>query len=304
MRMNGSVRNWSIYSRTIFKMKSNPRKDVIPFAPVTKYQEAARIIKNCNYRAAYYRITLQAIHISSTVQAGQFVYLQIPDSPLLLRRPFSIYDVDPEKQTLSLIYKAIGSGTKQLASLSPRRVINLLGPLGNGFSNPRKEAKAVIIVAGGYGCAATYLIAKHASLPGLCILGARSMDDILMEDEFRSTGFKVFVATEDGSKGHKGLVTDLLVQKLDRYQNDDIVIYACGPNAMLKAVAQIATIREIDTFLSIDMHMCCGVGACFTCVVKVKADNPDGWDYSRSCCEGPVYTARQLYWDGMKHPQS
>ncbi len=262
----------------------------------TRCQEDAEILVNQNYRGDYFRISFSAPSIVPLVKAGQFVHLMVPDHPhLTLRRPFSIFDADPSLGVLTLIYKAIGVGTRAMAKLQPGQMVNLLGPLGNGFP-PATADQRILIVAGGYGCAATYLIAKGAQRPGVAMLGGRSAGDILVQEEFAATGFSVRPSTNDGSLGHQGLVTDLLLDELDK-ESGPAAIYACGPNAMLRAVSDLCLPRGYDAALSMDMHMGCGVGACFTCVVKLKADNADGWEYIRTCMDGPVFMASDVYWD-------
>ncbi len=265
----------------------------------SKFQENAVILENSNYRGDYFLITFSAPKISPHVLPGQFVHLQLPHSPeLLLRRPFSIYNTNAEAGTLSLIYKAIGAGTGALSILPRDTVVNLLGPLGQRFPQATKDQR-IIIAAGGYGCASTYLVAKTAESTGLCLLGARNKSDILVEDEFQKTGFEVQVSTDDGSYGHKGRITELLIPALDA-GNGDTVVYACGPNAMLAAVGRLCMERDTIAYLSYDMEMCCGVGACFTCVIKRKCDSPDGWEYVRTCKYGPVFDAREIYWESDK----
>ena len=265
---------------------------------LSNFQEDTRVLENKNYKGDYFCITFHAPTISPSVTPGQFVHLRLPNSPdLLLRRPFSIYDVDTELSTLSLIYKVIGKGSKALSQVSAGTTVNLLGPLGNGFPPANKE-KSIIIVAGGYGCASTFLVAKTAVNPGCCILGARTRDDILVENEFKQTGFKVNITTNDGSYGHKGIVTGVLQQKLNGLPyNQSASIYACGPDAMLKAVGRLALKHHAESYLSFDMPMCCGVGACFTCVIKIKADNNDGWEYVRTCYNGPVFEANDVFFE-------
>lgn len=261
-----------------------------------RFQEDAEVTANLHYRGAYYKITFQAPTIVPHVQAGQFVHLMVPGAPhLTLRRPFSIFDVDCESGALSLIFKNIGAGTSVMSTLQPGTIVNLIGPLGNGFPPPAKDSR-ILIVAGGYGCAATYLIAKRTSLEGVTMLGGRNEIDILVQEEFAATGFDVRISTNDGSLGHPGLVTVLLEEELDKLDGAPASIYACGPNAMLQAVSDLALPRGYDAALSLDMNMGCGVGACFTCVVKLKADNEDGWEYIRTCKDGPVFMASQVHW--------
>jgi dihydroorotate dehydrogenase electron transfer subunit len=262
----------------------------------SKFQEDVEIIENINYKGDYYRITFSAPEISAHVQPGQFVHVRIPHSPeLLLRRPFSVFNTDPDAGALSLIYKIVGRGSREISTLRPKTPVNILGPLGNNFPSPDEE-QYVIIVAGGYGCASTYLVAKNAPTPGVCLLGGRSRADILVVEEFKKTGFAVRIATNDGSRGHKGLVTELLQDELAHVKSVPAV-YACGPNAMLKAVGLMCLGAGLDAYLSFDLPMCCGVGACFTCVTKVKAQNDDGWEYLRTCKYGPVLRASKIYWE-------
>ena len=261
-----------------------------------KYQEDGIILRNRRLKGDYFRVDLQTERIAAAVQPGQFVHVQLPALPhRLLRRPFSVCDVEPDSGRLSIVYKTVGEGTAHLATLRPGEVVNLLGPLGQGFTLPPATATP-IIVAGGYGCAATYLLARRSPVPCLCLIGGRSKPDLLLLREFRALGCTVKVSTDDGSQGHKGLVTDLLEAALDRGPESPVV-YACGPNPMLRAVGWIMVTRGLDAEVSMDHVMCCGVGACFACVVKMKADTPDGWEYVRTCKHGPVFKASQVYWE-------
>ena len=159
-----------------------------------------------------------------------------------------------------------------------------MGPLGQPFS-PLPQGSA--IVAGGYGCAATYLLAKRAESKPIVLIGGRTAGDVLLKEEYEALGCDVRISTDDGSLGTKGRVTSIIP--------DDIRwIASCGPIPMLKALAEIMFQNGIDGELSMDHAMCCGVGACFACVTKVKADTPDGWRYARICSEGPVFRANSL----------
>ncbi len=261
-----------------------------------KYEETARSLRNDRIQGDYHRLDLEAPLIAGGVRPGQFVHVQVPGLPhRVLRRPFSVFDAAPDAGRLSIIYKVVGEGTAQLAATAPGTKINLLGPLGNGFSLPAPGAFPVI-VAGGYGCAATFLLARCSSVPFLVLIGGRSAADLLLVREYRELGCTVRVATEDGSEGRRGVVTDLLAQALDESGHPPQV-YACGPNAMLGVVCRMVSSRGLDAEVSLDHAMCCGVGACYTCVVKTRADTPDGWEYVRTCLDGPVFRARETVWD-------
>jgi dihydroorotate dehydrogenase electron transfer subunit len=268
-----------------------------------KFDEIAPILSNTNLIGDYYLITFKAEKIAETAQPGQFVHVKVPSlKNCVLRRPFSIYNTDAEAGTVSVIYKVVGQGTEQLCTVQVGTELDVMGPLGIGFSNPGE--KFPIIVAGGYGCAATYMQSKISNKKGIVIIGGRTEGDLLLTQEFADQGYEVLISTNDGSKGTKGFVTTVLKDVLDKSKAgngpalEDIEIYSCGPNPMLKAVGEMGLEYGIDSELSIDEHMCCGVGACFTCVCKTKTDkNEDGWRYSRTCNEGPVYRASTVHWD-------
>ncbi len=263
------------------------------------YQEKCAILDNRRIQGGYYRIDLQTGRIAAAVQPGQFAHLQVPAlEHRLLRRPFSICNVEPETGLLTIVYKVVGEGTEQLARTPAGASADIIGPLGKGFTMPAAGARA-IIVAGGYGCAATYLLARRAKPAPLCLLGARTAADVLLLDEFRALGCEVRIATDDGSLGHRGFVTGLLEDALRENPTTPPRIYACGPGPMLRAVGRVvaAAGAEKTTELSLDHAMCCGVGACFACVIKLKADNADGWEFVRTCRNGPVFPAEQVWWD-------
>jgi dihydroorotate dehydrogenase electron transfer subunit len=258
-------------------------------------EQDAVILANDNFTGQYYRLVMRAEHIAPQAQPGQFVHLRIPLlREALLRRPFSIYQV--QDQTLSILYKTVGKGTHQLSRLKPGQNLSVLGPLGHGFSIPASPAIRPLLVAGGYGMAALYLLAERSPRPGMVFVGGRQKGDILCEPEFRALGWDVRAATEDGSYGVKGLVTLPLREELER-STQDLRLYACGPTPMLKAVGDLARQFGVEAELSMDEHMCCGVGVCLTCVIPVRS--PEGWEYQRTCTEGPVFNANAIAWEVM-----
>jgi dihydroorotate dehydrogenase electron transfer subunit len=210
----------------------------------------------------------------------------------LLRRPFSIFQVNGD--TFSILYKAVGKGTEVLSRMQPGDELNVIGPLGHGFTVLSPGREIPVLVAGGYGMAAMYLLAQRSPQKGIVFVGGRRRVDILCEEEFRALGWEVRVTTEDGSHGEKGLVTHPLISEL-RQSRANRKLYACGPTPMLKAVGKIAEEFKVPAELSMDEHMCCGVGVCLTCVIPVKSG--DGWEYQRTCTEGPVFDSRQVLWE-------
>jgi dihydroorotate dehydrogenase electron transfer subunit len=262
---------------------------------MTRCQEKAPILRNLRLQGSYYRVDLRAEQMAPAVMPGQFVHVQLPAlEHHVLRRPFSVFNVEPATGTLSLIYKTVGEGTAHLAGLGPGACLDLLGPLGHGYSVPL-PGRTPIVVAGGYGCAATFLFVRRSPVPCVVLLGGRSAEDLLLVDEFVALGADVRLATNDGSRGHRGVVTDLLAPALEG--TPDPFVIACGPTPMLRAVCQLVGSRGLEAEVSLDHAMCCGVGACFACVVKIKADTPDGWEYVRTCRSGPVFPASLIHWE-------
>ncbi|MCP3965734.1 MAG: dihydroorotate dehydrogenase electron transfer subunit [Lentisphaerae bacterium] len=253
------------------------------------------IVTNSILKDEYYQVQFYVPEICRETRPGQFVHVKIANlRDRILRRPFSISDVS-EDGLLTVVYKVVGEGTKVLAELKPGEVCDLMGPLGNPFSVPAED-EFPVIVAGGYGSAATYLLAERAPTKGVLLLGARSQNDLILTDKFAAAGFDVRTSTNDGSEGYKGFVTELIPQVLEENQGKKIRFYGCGPTPMLLALAKILQDKGYnDGELSLDHLMCCGVGACFACVVKIKDDNPDGWRYARTCKEGPVFKASDVY---------
>ncbi len=257
--------------------------------------KTGEIVSNHILQDDYYEIKFHAPEICKKTQPGQFVHIKIANlKDRILRRPFSICDVS-EDGLLTVIYKVIGKGTKVLSTLSCETLCDLMGPLGTPYSLPEAD-EFPIIVAGGYGSAATYLIARRSRRKGILLLGARSGNDLILAREFAEAGFAVRSSTNDGSQGHKGFVTELIAKALEDNKNKKIRFYACGPAPMLTTLTKMLQNSGYnDGELSLDHLMCCGVGACFACVVKVKAGNEDGWRYARTCKEGPVFKVEDIY---------
>lgn len=258
--------------------------------------ENCEIVSNDVLKGDYRRVVFHAPSIASKVLPGQFAHVQIAKlRDRILRRPFSICEID-DSGNLTLVYKIVGRGTAALAELPSGETCSILGPQGIPFSTPAPD-ETPVIVAGGYGSAATLILARMSPTPGILLLGARTTEDLMLIDEFEKIGFEVRVATEDGSMGTKGLVTSLLQDILTEASSAKFAFKGCGPHGMLMAVGKMLLAADMDGELSLDHLMCCGVGACFACVVKIKADNTDGWRYARTCNEGPVFKASDIWYD-------
>jgi dihydroorotate dehydrogenase electron transfer subunit len=249
---------------------------------------------------SYFRLVLRAPEIAPLIQPGQFAHVRIlPLKDALLRRPFSIFQVAGD--TFSILYKNVGKGTAALSRMCAGEELSVIAPLGHGFTVPPVGRETPLLVAGGYGMAAMFLLAQRSPQKGIVFVGGRRRVDILCEKDFAAIGWEVRVATEDGSHGEKGFVTVPLLAELKRGQmvpDRKVKLFACGPTPMLKAVGKLAADFNLPAELSMDEHMCCGVGTCLACVIKVKTG--DGWEYQRTCTEGPVYDSRQIVWEEVK----
>ena len=222
------------------------------------------------------------------VMPGQFVQVRVDGSPsTYLRRPISIHDVDFEKKEVSLLVQQVGEGTRHLAAASVGDVINMMLPLGNGFSMPEK-AERVLLVGGGIGIAPLYYFAKVLNGKGMrptLLLGGKTQSDVLRLADYQQLG-ETFVTTEDGSFGEKGFVTMHSVWQRQSFDK----IYVCGPKPMMQAVAAIAKEKKIWCEVSLENRMACGIGACLCCV----EDTADG--NVCVCKEGPVFNIDRLKW--------
>lgn len=262
------------------------------------FQTKCKVLSNECLQGSYWRMRLEAPEICNAAVPGQFVHLQVPQlEGHLLRRPFSICDVNDT--VLAIVYKVVGAGTDAMQAIQPNAILDILGPLGHGFA-PLPDGRTAYMLGGGYGCAAMLFAAHRAvatgKTPPHILLGARSKGDILLVDEFTKLGCPVEISTDDGSLGVQGRITVLVEKALQ--VSPDAILQSCGPRPMLKAVAMLAEkCPDCVCEVSLDERMCCGVGACFGCVVKAKdPSSSEGWKYLRSCKEGPVFKAEEILW--------
>ncbi len=271
------------------------------------FQLKAKLIYNHGIKGlkdSYLHCSLAAPAIARSASAGQFVTIMLKgDSGPLLRRPFSIHRV--EGANIEILYEVVGKGTEILSEKKAGESLDLIGPLGNGFdlsSQVLKLSGSQILVAGGMGVAPLLFLAekivtrsqghKVTSKP-LVLIGAKTKNHILCEKEFRDLGWDVKVATDDGSKGFKGRVTELLEEfLLKNHRTRELAnqIYACGPVPMLKEISRISKECNVHAQISLEAHMACGIGACLGCVVNTKSG------YQRVCKEGPVFDAQGIVW--------
>jgi dihydroorotate dehydrogenase electron transfer subunit len=242
---------------------------------------------------------LGAPELAEVCVPGQFLHVLChPGNDPLLRRPFSIHDADPKLGLVSLLYQVVGRGTRLMAERVPGETLDVLGPLGRGFALPETAGQPILLVGGGMAVAPLYFLARRISDTIGCVktaffLGARTEDMLLCLDELALLRLVIQTATEDASHGHPGLVTGLLENYLG--EGDKPLVYACGPWPMLKEIARITKAHGLNCQVSTEAKMACGVGACMSCVIKVR--DGDSSKYVRSCKEGPVFDADEVIWD-------
>ena len=254
----------------------------------------------------YCKIRLTAPREIVQSRPGQFVMVRVYDGiDPLLRRPFGIYDLGvfepeypnmPKQHYLEILYKIVGRGTGILQSLHHNDYLDVLGPLGNGFTMGNEDDEK-ILVGGGFGLAPLYFLAKRlASVSNVKVfIGGRKKEDILCVTEFERLGIETYVATDDGTLGSMGLVTEVL----EKYLSDGgkrRTIFACGPGPMLQSTAAIAELHGISCQVSLESNMACGVGACLGCVTKGSGHTEENPDYRCVCKDGPVFDSRQILW--------
>lgn len=274
----------------------------------------------------HFGMTLHAPPIAGAAQAGQFVHILPRDAQLvdpLLRRAFSIMAARPEAGEIDILFRAGGSGTTQIASKIPGQILDLIGPLGRPFDlrlfhvkQPAEKdsptssiALSPILVGGGVGVPPLVFLGKslrEAQFEPSMLLGARGATEVLGLKPLGALGIPTHIATDDGSLGHHGRVTDLLEQALQN--SPRAVVYACGPLPMLRAVAQITARFAVPCQVSLEENMPCGIGVCNGCVVAMKASamapeesSQNGaaeyGRYQRVCVAGPALWADEVDWE-------
>ncbi|MBW1983999.1 MAG: dihydroorotate dehydrogenase electron transfer subunit [Deltaproteobacteria bacterium] len=260
-------------------------------------QENVQVLWNKQVTDSCFRIGLNCNPGYSEARPGQFVMLRVLDQLTpLLRRPFSIFSSIKEEGRIigiEVMYKVVGQGTEILSACKKGDAIDMLGPLGNGFRIP-DNCDRLFILAGGIGVPPMYFLASDLKeksknfLECEVFLGGRTKEDLFGEDDFEKIGATIHIATDDGSKGEKGFITDLLKKRLTDSEPD--MICACGPMEMLKKIGSAARSHGIACQASVETMMACGMGACLGCAVERKDDK----QYLHACVDGPVFNIEQI----------
>jgi dihydroorotate dehydrogenase electron transfer subunit len=296
----------------------------LPGQVFTAVQRRAAVMSQHAVAKNTYRMRLRCPEVARQIVPGQFFMLRaVEDSDPLLGRPFALLDIVRDERgevhELDFGYIVVGKFTGLLATLAAGDELDLWGPLGNGF--PRSDGGHLAIIAGGIGQTPFVAVIREAlglerygtpprtskdpgeAIPGLpgaprritVCYGARSRDLLAGVDWFEELGVEVRVSTDDGSVGHCGYVTDLLADLLNS-GDPPTRVYCCGPEPMMRAAAQLTMAVEAPCWLSLETPMACGIGACFSCVARIRQD--DGtWDYRRVCVEGPVFPADRVVFE-------
>ncbi len=250
-----------------------------------KYKTKAQVISQEVIATDIMSLVIKAETIANEAVAGQFVSLYSKDGGHLLPRPISLCEIDKKLGTIRLVYRIVGYGTKEFSGLKAGDMIDIMGPLGNGFM--KKDSRAIII-GGGIGIPPMLELSRELSCEKNIVLGYR--DELFLNEEFEPYG-NVYISSEDGNHGARGNVIDAI--KANGVTGD--IIYACGPTPMLRGIKQYAEENNIMCQISMEEKMACGIGACLACVCKTKdVDEHSQVKNKRICADGPVFDAREV----------
>jgi dihydroorotate dehydrogenase electron transfer subunit len=243
----------------------------------------------------YFHFAVDAPEIGREARPGQFVMVKVADGTYpLLRRPLGIHDAG--KDGIELFFKIAGLGTGILAGKKPGDPLDIIGPLGRGFTvDSGLKGKRAFLVGGGRGIAPLYFLARALAGAGAeptVFYGGRTSADIPLRDKFERAGFKLLASTDDASFGFAGFVTELVGREISRSKPD--ILYACGPDPMMKAMAPVAARHGVPAEFSLESIMGCGVGACWGCVHRIRSESGEGW--VKICEEGPVFPGERIVW--------
>ena len=244
----------------------------------------AVLIKKEEIADGIFDFVLECGELARISQAGQFIHIAVPSKTL--RRPISICDVSGN--TLRIVFQVKGEGTKILSQSKVGDTINILAPLGHGFTvNPDKKTA---FIGGGIGVPPMLYSAKQCN-NAVAVLGFRNKNAVILEDDFKAVCKEVYVTTDDGSYGIHGFTSDVLKNIIDGIDE----VCACGPMPMLKVIAQICKEHNKPCQVSLEERMGCGIGACLVCACKTY-DKDGNMEHSHVCKKGPVYNAQEVVW--------
>ena len=236
-----------------------------------------------------YSFTIACPEVAAVTAPGQFVHIRA--NGFTLRRPISICGIDPEAGTLRIVFEIRGRGTEEIARLNKGDLIDMLAPLGHGFTVDSSFGK-VVLVGGGIGTPPMLPLAAAYGEKATVISGFRNASAVILQDDFRATGAETVLCTDDGSAGIHGFVTQPLKELAVEGGID--AVYACGPMPMLKGIAAICAENGIYCEISLEERMACGIGACLGCACRTKRNDEEY--FAHVCKDGPVFRAEEVIW--------
>lgn len=247
-----------------------------------------------------YLLSIENSDMSRSVSAGQFIEVKVPHcAEILWRRPFSIHNVDPDKGFVQVLFHAVGRGTVALTILEKNCELEVLGPLGNSFSF-EDDLQEAIVVAGGLGIAPFMLMQrqlKERQIPMRIFYGVGSQDQFCGLEQLEEYA-SLHISTMDGSRGHHGLVTEMLVNFLDKSSDlQSKKIFSCGPTPMMQVVKEMSQKYNVSAQVSLETIMACGFGACVGCAVPMTNPDPGKKEYYLACKDGPVFDINEIIID-------
>jgi len=236
-----------------------------------------------------YSFTISCPEIAQVAVPGQFVHIRI--GSFTLRRPISICGIDPIKGTLRIVFEIRGEGTSAIADLNKGDVIDMLAPLGHGFT-VNHDFKKVILIGGGIGTPPMLPLAKAYGEKAVAISGFRNASAVILQEDFAAAGAETILCTDDGSAGIHGFVTQPLEELVKNGGVD--AVFACGPTPMLKRITEICKENSVYCEISLEERMACGIGACLGCACKTKRNDEEY--FAHVCKDGPVFKAEEVLW--------
>lgn len=253
-----------------------------------KIPHRMEVLENLKIAKETYRMTLRG-EIDFSFDAGTFLNIKLNDGRYLLRRPISVYSVDEDKRTITIIYKILGEGTKILSNTRQGEYLDCMGPLGTGFPI-QDNSHNILLVGGGVGVPPLYELGKRLKKEGkkiVSVLGFKDKESIFSKEDFEALG-ELIICTDDGSYGFKGNVLEAIKEGGVNFE----ALYSCGPKAMLMAlIKEYGKDKSKKGWVSFEERMACGIGACYGCMTKTK----DG--LKRVCKDGPVFSIREFIYD-------
>lgn len=275
---------------------------------MAKYQEEAQVLEQRQAAEGTFRLRLRCERLAAAAHAGQFLMLQVRNgNEPLLKRPFSFHRILPQEGSVEILYRVTGQGTWWLSQCLPGTHLNAVGPLGNGFSLPDHGQRVVVLLAGGIGIAPFHELLvqltanRQASHELHLFYGTRTAAEMIPREPYEKMGITVHCSTDDGTFGHKGVITQPFAFLTGTGRLCPSLLYACGPLIMQYHAAQWALAANVPAQLSLESLMACGIGACLGCALPAPhPHDPDGDNYVHVCKDGPIFQAGSIAWSRLQ----